>query len=37
MDVIRHQMPFLDPAFLAAREIVKYLTQMPTLLPSWSP
>jgi hypothetical protein len=29
MDVIRHQMPLLDPAFLAAREIVKYLTQMP--------
>jgi hypothetical protein len=26
MDVIGHQMPLLDPAFLATREIVKYLT-----------
>jgi hypothetical protein len=32
MDVIGHQMPFLDPAFLAAREIVKYLPQMPLYL-----
>src|ERR1700739_4415965 len=28
MDVSRHQMPLLDPAFLAAREIVKHLAQM---------
>jgi hypothetical protein len=29
MDMIRHQMPLLDPAFLAARQIVKHLAQMP--------
>jgi len=29
MDVIGHQMPLLDPAFLAAREVVKHLTEMP--------
>jgi len=29
MDVIRHQMSLLDPAFLAACEIVKHLAQMP--------
>src|ERR1700758_4753731 len=28
MDVIRHQMPFLDPALLPSRQIVKHLTQM---------
>jgi hypothetical protein len=27
--MIRHQMPLLDPAFLAARQIVKHLAQMP--------
>jgi len=32
MDMIRHQMPLLDPAFLAAREIVKHLAQMPLYL-----
>jgi len=32
MDVIRHQMPLLDPAFLTAREIVKHLAQMPLYL-----
>jgi hypothetical protein len=30
MDVIRHQMPLLDAAFLAARKIVKHLAQMPS-------
>ena len=29
MDMIRHQMPFLDPALLPSREIVKHLTQVP--------
>jgi hypothetical protein len=28
MDMIRHQMPLLDPTFLAVREIVKHLAQM---------
>ena len=32
MNVIRHQMSFLDPALLASRQIVKYLAQMPFYL-----
>jgi len=28
MDVIRHQMSFLDPALLPSREIVKHLTRI---------
>src|SRR6185437_11265410 len=32
VDMIRHQMPLLDPTFLAAREVVKHLAQMPLYL-----
>jgi hypothetical protein len=32
MNVIRHQMSFLDPALLASRQIVKYLAQIPFYL-----
>src|SRR6201993_832162 len=32
VNMIRHQMSFLDPALLPSRQIVKYLTQMPFYL-----
>jgi hypothetical protein len=32
VSVIRHQMPFLDPALLPSRQIVKHLAQMPFYL-----
>jgi hypothetical protein len=32
MNVIRHQMSFLDPALLPSRQIVKHLTQIPFYL-----
>jgi hypothetical protein len=32
MNVIRHQMPLLDPALLPSRQIVKHLAQMPFYL-----
>jgi hypothetical protein len=33
MNVIRHQVAFLDLALLPSRQIVKHLTQLPLYLP----